>query len=91
MNIFKLGDTFYLRRDINLDMRGTLVEWKKCRATITRDCSEEEIEIGRLHLVWMSRKVKHLQDELNILSSAFRSKGYIDHIAARRVHVYAER
>ena len=81
------GETFYLQRDIESEMRRTLAQWREHWAAFSGDCSDKEIKVARLHLTWMSQMVKHLQDELYILGSIHWSKGYINHIMARHVHI----
>ena len=69
------------------EMRKTWVEWKVRRATINGESTPEELDEARVHLRWMARTIIHLQDELWILSSIHRSKGYEDHYNTRRIHV----
>ena len=61
--------------------------WRERRAAFNAEGSEEEKNVARTHLMWMSRAVLHLQDELHLLSSVHWSKGYIEHLAAHRVDV----
>jgi hypothetical protein len=74
---FNKGEGFYLRRDIDREMRKALKEWKglwKKLCSAEDDC---DTSMDFVHLQWASRAVQHLQDELQLLSTPSRSQDYV--------------
>jgi len=88
---FKRGDTFYLQRDIDQEMRSALAKWKELwKDSSMKSCLAEyanyDSAMDWLQMEWAARAIKHLQNELSILSTN-RSKNYVASIQAHRVEV----
>jgi hypothetical protein len=84
---FKRGDICSLRRDINEEMLVVLREWKEMwkKLSTADDCYNAAMDL--VHLQWKSRTIKHLQDEMYLLSTAYRSETYVASIEARKIEL----
>jgi len=97
MSRYKSGNVFYLRRDINMEMRAAYGRWmglwKKIITQAAGDTNDSDTNnvdnIDEVHLQWNSRMVEHLWDELHLLSTSDRSQNYVTSVEARRVKVPA--
>jgi hypothetical protein len=70
---------------MRLALRRYKALWK--RFTFRREEEFDEAEWDQVHLKWISRFVKHLQDELTILSTTDRSRQYLTTVQAFKIEV----
>jgi hypothetical protein len=85
---FKLGERFYLKKDISDEMRAGIRRWNELWVKMsTTEDMEYDGAMDAVHLFWTARLIEHLREELYLLSTTDRACQYVVLVESRRIEV----